>query len=132
MQSIIVGMLELWGLARFQQFSSIMYDERLYTTPFWVMLITPIILCFVFYKARDAVRGASIGRWAMYGLGSALLVLLINFLFLNSKNTNLQLGFIFADMFSFLIINVLWSLLIYFVVSLFVKYLSINRRYIPF
>lgn len=132
MNDIIASILELWGMARFSQFSSIMYDELLYLVPFWIMLLLPIFTCILYYKITDAVPGASVGRWLLYGAGGGLLVFIINFLYLNNKNSRLQLEFTFADMFAFLLITFLWAMVIYFVFSLIMKRFSVNRQFIPF
>jgi hypothetical protein len=131
MYDFIAAIFELGGMAEFQDFSPIMYDERLYTLPFWTLVFAPVITLIFYYKVFDSVSGASIGRWLLYGLGSSLIVFLVNLFYLNSQNDRRQLDFIFADLLTFLTIAFSLSLVLYILLSFAFRYLSTHRRYVP-
>lgn len=131
MQDFIANVLELFGMAYFQEFSNTMFDEGMYLIPFWTMVGVPVIATILYYKVFDSVKGANTGKWILYSLLSSLVCGIIVFFYVNSKDTKLSLDFAFGDVFAFVVITCIYSIVIYVLVSFIMRYFSTNRRLIP-
>jgi hypothetical protein len=132
MEDFIANVLELFGMAYFQEFSNTMFDEGMYLLPFWTMLAVPLIATLLYYKVFDGVRGANTGTWFGAGLLGSLVTGIIVFFYVNNKDTKMSLDFAFSDTLAFVIITVIYSLVLYILFSFGVRYLSTNRRLVPF
>lgn len=132
MQDFIANVLELFGIAYFQDFSNTMFDEAMYSLPFALMIIVPFIALFLFYKILDGVKGANTANWLRYGGIAILVTMIANFLYVNNKNTKYQLDFAFGDILAFLLVTGFYCAVVYVLGSLLVRYLSDNRKLVPF
>lgn len=132
MQDFIANVLELFGMAYFQEFSNTMFDEGMYLLPFWGMILIPFVATLMYYKVFDGVRGANTGTWFGVGLIASFITGLAVFLYVNNKDTKLSLDFAFSDTLAFVVITFFYSLILYVLFSFGVRYISTNRRLVPF
>lgn len=132
MQDFIANVLELFGMAYFQEFSNTMFDEGMYLLPFWGMIFIPFVATLMYYKVFDGVRGANTGTWFGAGLIASFITGLAVFLYVNNKDTKLSLDFAFSDTLAFVVITSIYSLILYVLFSFGVRYVSTNRRLVPF
>jgi hypothetical protein len=132
MQDFIANVLELLGLAYFQEFSNTMYDESMYTIPFVFTFSLPLFTLFLFYRVFDSVKGANAGRWMVWALGTTLICAVTNFFYVNNRDTKLSLDFAFSDITAFVLVTAFYSFVTYFILSFFIRLLSTHRRFVPF
>lgn len=132
MQDLIANILEVFGVAYFQDFSNTMFEEGMYTFPFFVMFAVPFLALVLYYKVFDSVRGANTTQWFVWGICACVVCFLVNLLYVNNKDRKLSLDFAFSDLLVFLLVTSIYCFLTYFIFSFLVRLISTNRRLIPF
>ena len=136
---IISEILELFGAAYLGDFSKYMFQAGAYGNVFYVMLLLPLLVAFVYYIVLDHILLAQLRKWLIIGVStSAVAALVAMFIahqqidgFTFSQNIlNANIGS--ADYLSFGFIVFFYSALLYFVFSLLLKSFSSRSRNIPF
>ena len=136
---IISEILELFGAAYLGDFSKYMFQAGAYGTVFYVMLLLPLLVAFVYYIVLDHILLAQLRKWLIIGVStSAVAALVAMFIahqqidgFTFSQNIlNANIGS--ADYLSFGFIVFFYSALLYFVFSLLLKSFSSRSRNSPF
>ena len=69
---IISEILELFGAAYLGDFSKYMFQSGAYSSVFYVMLLLPIIVAFVYYVVLDHILLAQLRKWLFIGAGMPL------------------------------------------------------------
>ncbi len=139
MKNLIANIFELWGSCYFGNFSKYMYKADLYgEVALWVILI-PLVVFFVYYKALDHIRLAKTSIWAIILVVVSLLTALIAWNIADAgigdylvqhkiKNHNI----IPVDYFWFSFIVFIYTAIISFVFSIIFKFGASRARRIPF
>ena len=136
---IISEILELFGAANLGDFSRYMYDAGAYGSVFYVMLLLPLLVAFVYYIVLDHILLAQLRKWLIIGTTTSVVAALVAMFiahqqiegFTFAQNIfNVNIGS--ADYLSFGFIVFFYSALLYFVFSLILKSFSSRSRNIPF
>ena len=136
---IISNILELFGAAYLGDFSKYMFQAGAYGTVFYVMLLLPLLVAFVYYIVLDHILLAQVKKWLYIGLGTAAVASLADIFIAHQKISGytfsqniVDAGVGSADFLSFGFIIFAYSALLYFVFSLIFKSFSSRSRNIPF
>ena len=136
---IISNILELFGAAYLGDFSKYMFQSGGYSPVFYVMLLLPLIVAFVYYIVLDHILLAQVKKWLYIGLGTAAVATLAGIFIAHQKISGytfsqniVDAGIGSADFLSFGFIIFFYSALLYFVFSLIFKSFSSRSRNIPF
>lgn len=104
----------------------------------WIMVVSTIFLYLLQYHIVDSPRLARRGHWWLFALSGLTLNFLIGFLTtLNTLRTGEycdELTFATADCLGFGIVNGIWSLLLYFLITItpLFRRMSINCKFTTF
>ncbi len=136
---IISEILELFGAAYLGDFSKYMFQSGAYSSVFYVMLLLPIIVAFVYYIVLDHIQLANVRKWLIIGASTSVLSALIGVIIAHQKiegftfgNNILDAGIGSGEFMSFGFIVFAYSALFYFVASVILKSFSSRSRNIPF
>lgn len=139
MANLYANFLELWSLAYLGDLSKYMYKANLYVVIFWVMLLLPLIVWFLYYKVIDNIKLANIKSWAII----LVVVLLVTGVFTYVFSYNGVIDYLYAhkikkynigygDIFYLSLIAALWSAIFSVIYSWVLKNFSKATRNIPF
>lgn len=131
--------LELFGAAYMGDFSKYMYQADAYTSVFYVALLLPMAVAFIYYILLDHILLARRGKWMLIGAITAVVNTVVSTLIAHTKVS----GYVFmqniynadisaSDYLSFAFIVLLWTCVFYTVFSLVFKNFSSRCRNIPF
>lgn len=136
---IISNILELFGAAYLGDFSKYMFQSGAYSSVFYVMLLLPLIVAFVYYIVLDHILLAQVRKWMLIGTVTAAVATVTGIIIAHQKiegytfsQNILEAGIGSADFLSFGFIIFVYSALLYFVFSLIFKSFSSRSRNIPF
>ena len=90
---IISEILELFGAAYLGDFSKYMFQSGAYTPVFYVMLLLPIVVAFVYYIVLDHILLANVKKWLLIGGATSAVAALVSVFIANQKIN----GFTFAQ-----------------------------------
>lgn len=119
--------------------SKYMYKANLYVVIFWVMLLLPFIVWFLYYKVIDNIKLANIKSWAII----LIVVLLVTGVFTYAFSFNGVTDFLYVhkikkynigygDIICLSLIAALWSAIFSVIYSWVLKNFSKATRNIPF
>ena len=136
---IISEILELFGAAYLGDFSKYMFQAGAYSAAFYVMLLLPLLVAFVYYVVLDHILLAQVRKWLLIGVATSAVAALTDIIiahqavsgFTFSQNI-LNANISSADYLSFGFIVFFYSALLFFVFSLILKSFSSRSRNIPF
>lgn len=132
LNNLIATMIETWFGFFHDVFSNAIYDKDVYGISFWLVLLIPIIILFVFYKLIDIV-GGNMWHFILFVLIALVIEYLSNvgLLFgVLSKYTQDE-GFVaFVNEYS--LYATIISLISTIIGTIGLRYLSTNNRYNPF
>ena len=136
---IITEIMELFGAAYLGDFSKYMFQSGAYGPVFYVMLLLPLIVAFVYYIVLDHILLAKFRKWLMIGASTAAVATVVGTIIAHQKLTGytfsqniLEAGIGSADFLSFGFIIFAYSALLFFLFSLVFKSFSSRSRNIPF
>lgn len=136
---IISEILELFGAAYLGDFSKYMFQSGAYSPVFYVMLLLPIIVAFVYYVVLDHILLANVRKWLLIGATTSAVAALTGIFIANQKiegftfgHNIIDTGVGSADFLSFGFIVFAYSALFFFLASLVLKTFSSRSRNIPF
>lgn len=136
---IISEILELFGAAYLGDFSKYMFQSGAYSPVFYVMLLLPIIVAFVYYIVLDHILLANVKKWFLIGAATSAVAALVGVFIANQKIESFtfgqsitETGMGSADFLSFGFIVFAYSALFFFLASLVLKSFSSRSRNIPF
>ena len=135
---IISNIFELFGAAYLDDFSKYMFQAGAYSSAFYVMLLLPVAVAFVYYIILDHILLANRKKWLIIGAVTSGVAALVNiiiahqmitgFTFRNGIETRIGSG----EFISFGFITFAYSALFYFISSVILKSFSSRTRNIPF
>ena len=136
---IISEILELFGAAYLGDFSKYMFLSGGYSPVFYIMLLLPIIVAFVYYIVLDHILLANVKKWLLIGSVTSAVAALVGMLIANQKikgytfaQTITDTGMGSADFLTFGFIVFAYSAIFFFLASLILKSFSSRSRNIPF
>ncbi len=136
---IISNILELFGAAYLGDFSKYMFQSGAYSPVFYVMLLLPLIVAFVYYIVLDHILLAQTRKWLFIGGGTAAVATVVALIIAHQKiegftfsQNIIDAGIGSADFLSFGFIIFVYSALFFLVFSLIFKSFSSRSRNIPF
>ena len=136
---IISNILELFGAAYLGDFSKYMFQSGAYSSVFYVMLLLPLIVAFVYYIVLDHILLAKLKKWVLIGVVTAAVAAVVDIIIAHQKiegymfsQNILEAGVGSADFLSFGFIIFAYSALLYFIFSVLFKSFSSRSRNIPF
>ena len=136
---IISEILELFGAAYLGDFSKYMFQSGAYSSVFYVMLLLPVIVAFVYYVVLDHILLAQLRKWLLIGAGTSAVAALIGVIIAHQKieshtfgNNILDAGIGSGEFLSFGFIVFAYSALFFFIASIILKSFSSRSRNIPF
>ena len=136
---IITEIMELFGAAYLGDFSKYMFQSGGYSPVFYVMLLLPLIVAFVYYIVLDHILLAQVRKWLMIGAGTAAVATIVSLIIAHQKIAGytfsqniLDAGVGSADFLSFGFIIFVYSALLFLVFSVIFKSFSSRSRNIPF
>ena len=136
---IISEILELFGAAYLGDFSKYMFQSGAYSSVFYVMLLLPVIVAFVYYVVLDHILLAQLRKWLFIGAGTSAVAALIGVIIAHQKieshtfgNNILDAGIGSGEFLSFGFIVFAYSALFFFIASIILKSFSSRSRNIPF
>ena len=130
---------ELFGGAYLGDFSKYMYQADVYGSVFYVTLLIPVAVAFLYYIILDHILLARNAKWMMIGGGTALACTVISLLIARTKLQghlfmqnihNADIGV--DDYVTFGVIVFGWAALFFVVFSIIFKSFSSRCRNIPF
>ena len=74
---IISEILELFGAAYLGDFSKYMFQAGAYGTVFYVMLLLPLLVAFVYYIVLDHILLAQLRKWLIIGVSTSAVAALV-------------------------------------------------------
>lgn len=114
------------------EFSGDLYNENIYQILGFVLLLTCILIPFLYYKIIDKVHLAKLVIWVVV----ILIPVLINFVFAYSYPNNLFVGlgieYDSNDYLSLATVNAVFALVLTIFFSILFKNISTNTKKIPF
>ena len=114
------------------EFSGDLYNENIYQILGFVLLITCILVPFLYYKVIDKVHLAKFFIWVVV----VLIPVLFNFAFAYSYPNNLFVGlgieYDSNDYLSLATVNTVFALVLTIIFSIIFKNISTNTKKIPF
>lgn len=114
------------------EFSGDLYNENIYQIIGFVLLLTCILIPFLYYKIIDKVHLAKLFIWVVV----ILIPVLINFVFAYSYPNNLFVGlgieYDSNDYLSLATVNAVFALVLTIFFSILFKNISTNTKKIPF
>ena len=130
---------ELFGGAYLGDFSKYMYQADVYGSVFYVTLLLPVAVAFVYYIILDHILLARNSKWAMIGGITAVACTVISLLIARTKLH----GYLFMqnihnadigveDYTTFGVIVFAWAALFFVIFSIIFKSFSSRSRNIPF
>ena len=135
----LTDLFELWGAANLGDFSKYMYLAHSYSTVFYVTLLLPVAVAFVYYIVLDHILLARTGKWAVTGLVTGVVAGVVSAVIaraqLNSyifRNNQYDADIATADYVTFGVIVLVYALIFFFFASLLLKSFSSRCRNIPF
>lgn len=136
---IISNLLELFGAAYLGDFSKYMFQSGAYSPVFYVMLLLPLIVAFIYYIVLDHILLAKVKKWLTIGVATAATATVVVIVIAHQKITGytfsqniVDAGIGSADFLSFGFIIFAYSALLFFAFSLIFKNFSSRSRNIPF
>lgn len=137
--NFITEFFELFGAAYLGDFSKFMFQAGAYSTAFFVMLLIPIAVAFVYYIVLDNILLARFKKWLLTGVCTCAAAAVIDIIIAHQKVE----GFTFSanimdttigsgDYLAFGFIVFVYSAIIYLLSSLLLKTFSSRCRNIPF
>lgn len=139
MANLYANFLELWGLAYFGDLSKYMYRANLYVVIFWVMLLLPLVVWFLYYRVIDNIKLANVKSWSIILVVVFLVTVLFSYVFsyngvtdylYDHKIKKYDIGY--GDIFCLSLIAALWSAVFSLIFSWVLKNFSKATRNIPF
>ena len=136
---IISSLFELFGAANLGDFSMYMFRSGAYSSAFYVMLLLPIAVAFVYYIVLDHILLANTKKWLIIGAVTCAVAAVVNIIiahqmisrFTFSKDIiEIRVGS--GEFISFGFITFAYSALFYFIASVILKSFSSRTRNIPF
>lgn len=136
---IITEIMELFGAAYLGDFSKYMFLSGAYSTVFYVMLLLPLIVTFIYYIVLDHILLAQRRKWmiigAVTGAVAAVAALVISRQQIEGYTfyqNIIETGVASGDYMSFAFIVFAYSALLYLIFSIIFKSFSSRSRNIPF
>jgi hypothetical protein len=136
---IITEIMELFGAAYLGDFSKYMFQSGAYSTVFYIMLLLPVLVAFVYYIVLDHILLAKTRKWLTIGAVTCAVAALVAIFIANLKigdytfsQNIIDVGIASGDFLSFGFIVFAYSAVFYFISSLIFKSFSSRSRNIPF
>lgn len=109
------------------------WDEKGYSAGSIILLITSLIVTTVYYLllGRKSMRYSTMGKWSLFGFINVVLVFLFTLIIEGISVFELTFGEFSYEIWLFTLINALYALIIYVLLSLIFKRFSIFSKYIP-
>ena len=136
---IISNIFELFGAAYLGDFSKYMFQAGAYSSAFYVMLLLPVAVAFVYYIILDHILLANRKKWLIIGAVTSGVAALVNIIIAHQmitgftfSNNIIETGIGSGEFISFGFITFAYSALFYFISSVILKSFSSRTRNIPF
>tara|TARA_R110002051_G_scaffold108607_6_gene181359 strand:- start:2507 stop:2911 length:405 start_codon:yes stop_codon:yes gene_type:complete len=134
MSDLIANFYELWGFNYLDAFSTIMYDNNVYTVVAIYTLPMVLVLTFLYYYVFDRPKTSKLWVWLitllLIGFGAFAIA------YITVENSFYELGLLPADYtvenLIFSVTNLVYACIIMFLFSLLIKWKSINSSHVPF
>lgn len=109
------------------------WDEQGYSAGFIVLLAISLFINVIYYVllGRKSMRYATMSKWLMFGLLNVALIFLITLVVEGVYIFDLAFNAIYYKIWLFTIINACYGFLLYTLLSLVFKRLSIFSKFIP-
>ena len=129
----------MFGAAYLGDFSKYMFQAGAYSSAFYVMLLLPVAVAFVYYIILDHILLANRKKWLIIGAVTSGVAALINIIIAHQmitgftfSNNIIETGIGSGEFISFGFITFAYSALFYFISSVILKSFSSRTRNIPF
>ena len=139
MKDLIANLYEFWGGAYLGPFSDDMYSIDQYFPIAIYSIITAIVITIIYYYVLDRPATAKKRFWLLALLLGGIISFVIAFVTSNNGLTEMfiQVGVpvpagYTTDILQFSLINVFWTIILIFLLSMAIKWKSKNSSYIPF
>ena len=136
---IITEIMELFGAAYLGDFSKYMFLSGAYSTVFYVMLLLPLIVTFIYYVVLDHILLAQLRKWLIIGVVTGAVAAVAALVISRQQiegytfyQNIIETGVGSGDYMSFAFIVFMYSALLYLVFSIIFKSFSSRSRNIPF
>ncbi|MDG4945761.1 hypothetical protein NMK71_04985 [Weeksellaceae bacterium KMM 9713] len=138
MNDFFADVYELWGLNYLGDFSEDLYTLDFYAPLFGISFGVVVVFLLVYYKLMDQPRFSKTLYWFIF----LLIVSLLSF-FIAYTRADAAIYNLYSNMgqdiphgenayLTFALTNLILFSIIYFILSLFFKLISVNHKYIPF
>ena len=135
----LTDIFELWGAAYLGDFSKYMYQADGYSSVFYVALLLPVAVAFVYYIVLDHILLARTGKWALTGVVTGVVAAVVSAVIAHAKlgsyifrNNQYDADIASSDYITFGIIVLVYALLFFLIASLLFKSFSSRCRNVPF
>lgn len=136
---LITNIFELWDAAYLGDFSKYMYAADGYSSVFYVMLLLPVAVAFVYYIVLDHILLARTGKWALTGAVTSVAAAVIAAVIARAKLEDYAFReniydaqIVTSDYVTFAVIVFGWAFIFYIIASLLFKSFSSRCRNVPF
>jgi hypothetical protein len=103
---------------------------------FWVPIISlllVILIAVIYYYIIDRPKTGKLKVWVIFLLATGLVCGVFAFMFANNSLVNYNAQFnLTSDLYIFSLLNTVYSLIGFFVISLMIKWKSSNSSHVPF
>lgn len=114
------------------EFSGDLYNENIYQILGVVLLLSSILIPFLYYKVIDKVHFAKLLIWGIVVLIAVVFNFAFAYIYPNNLFVGLGLEYDSNDYLSIAIVNAILALVLTFIFSLIFKNISTNTKKIPF
>ena len=139
MKDLIANFYEFWGGAFLGPFSDDMFNNDQYFPIALYSIITAILITIIYYYVLDRPATAKKRFWLLAVLVGVIISFVIAYVTSNNGLTEMftQVGVpvpagYTTDMLQFSLINVFWTIILIFLISMAIKWKSTHSSYIPF
>lgn len=139
MKNLIANFYEFWGSAYLGSFSDDMYSNDQYFSIAFYSIITALLITIIYYYILDRPGTAKKSIWLIAVLLGGIFSFIIAFVSANNGLTEMFTAVgvpvppeYTSDMLQFSLINVFWTLILIFLLSISLKWKSTHSSYIPF
>ena len=134
MSDLIANIYELWGFNYLDTFSTIMFDNNLYTVVALYTVPTVLVCTFLYYYVFDRPKTSKLWVWSLWLLTIGIVAFVIAYV--TVENSFYEVGQLPTDYtvenLIFSATNLLYACIIMFLFSLLIKWKSTNSSHVPF
>lgn len=134
MSDLIANIYELWGFNYLDTFSTIMFDNNLYTVVALYTVPTVLVCTFLYYYVFDRPKTSKLWVWSLWLLIIGVFAFVIAYV--TVENSFYEVGQLPTDYtvenLIFSATNLVYACIIMFLFSLLIKWKSTNSSHVPF